>query len=130
MARIHQDVFDNGLSEFTADAYAIHLISADTADIEGAGAYTAVTSTNRLGNGTVTFTLADDDNDGRKATSSAINNASVTATGTAIAYAIVNTDDSKVLAVGDVTNLSLTSGNTFDLGSVTITLPFTASALT
>ena len=135
MARIHPDVFDNGLSEFTADTYKIYLISADPGDLTAgtpanSDANTAVTSTNALGNESVTFTIADDANDGRKATSTAINDASVSATGTAIAYAIVNTDDNKVLAVGDLTNQALTSGNTFDLAAVTITLPFTAAALT
>ncbi len=134
MARIHPDVFDNGLSEFTeSDTFKIHLVSADPGDLtagSNATAYTSATSTNTLGNATVTFTLADDDNDGRKVTSTAINDASVTATGTAIAYAIANTTDSKILAVGDLTNQSLTSGNTFDLAAVTITLPFTAASLT
>ena len=131
MARIHPDVFDNGLSEFTADAYKIHLVSADPGDLtagSNATAHTAATSTNTLGNATVTFTIADDANNGRKATSTAINDASVTATGTAIAYAIVNTTDSKVLAVGDLTNQALTSGNTFDLAAVTVTLPFTTDS--
>lgn len=133
MARIHPDVFDNGLSEFTADTYKIYLISADPGDLtagNNATAHTAVTSTNALGNESVTFTIADDSNDGRKATSTAINDANVSATGTAIAYAIVNTDDNKVLAVGDLTNQALTANNTFDLAAVTITLPFTAAALT
>lgn len=140
--RIHRDVFKNGLDgEFNSTdsgaAYAIHLLGADITDIEASGAYsTAIATWNgtsgSLGSGVVNFNAAESDgNDGMKVVqTAAINDASVSATGTAIAYAVVRTDTGKqkVLAIGNVTDQALTLGNTFDLAAITITLPFTAVA--
>jgi hypothetical protein len=58
------------------------------------------------------FSIADGDTSGRKVTLAAQNGISVTASGTALHYALTITGSSTLLLVGTVTSQALTSGNT------------------
>jgi len=67
---------------------------------------------------------ADASPNGRKVTLAAITGASVTGTGTATHYAIVDTSNSRLLATGSLSaSQAVTSGNTFSLTASDIRIP-------
>jgi len=120
MAFLDDRVFDNGLSVLDTEANAIHIT-----DSEATG-YTDATSTSSLGNSTSLSIGAPQDRSGggREVVVAAITDGSVTGTGTATHYAIVDTVNSRLLATGSLTaSQSVTSGNTFTLSSVAIGIP-------
>lgn len=120
MATISDRVFDNGLTVLDTEANAIHITSQEATD------YTDATSTSTLGNSTSLSIGAPQDRSGggREVVVAAITDGSVTATGTATHYAIVDTSNSRCLATGALTaSQAVTSGNTFTLTSVTIGIP-------
>lgn len=120
MATISDRVFDNGLTVLDTEANAIHITSQEATD------YTDATSTSTLGNSTSLSIGAPQDRSGggREVVFSAITDGSVTATGTATHYAIVDTSNSRLLATGALTaSQAVTSGNTFTLTSVAIGIP-------
>lgn len=120
MATISDRVFDNGLTVLDTEANAIHITSQEATD------YTDATSTSTLGNSTSLSIGAPQDRSGggREVVVAAITDGSVTATGTATHYAIVDTSNSRLLATGALTaSQAVTSGNTFTLTSVTIGIP-------
>ena len=88
--------------------------------------YTEANATYALGNSTSLSISAPADRTGggRKVTVAAITDGSVTGTGTATHYAIVDTVNSRLLATGSLTaSQSVTSGNTFTLSTVDIGIP-------
>lgn len=120
MATLGDRVFDNGLSVLDTEANAIHVTSQE------ATTYTEATSTYTLGNSTSLSIGAPQDRSGggREVVVAAISDGSVTGTGTATHYAIVDTSNSRLLATGSLTaSQSVTSGNTFTLSSVSIGIP-------
>lgn len=120
MATLNDRVFDNGLTVLDTEANAIHITSAE------ATTYAAATSTLTLGNSTSLSIGAPQDRSGggREVVVAAITDGSVTGTGTATHYAIVDTVNSRLLATGSLTaSQSVTSGNTFTLSSVSIGIP-------
>lgn len=120
MATLNDRVFDNGLTVLDTEANAIHITSAE------ATTYAAATSTLTLGNSTSLSIGAPQDRTGggREVVVAAINDGSVTGTGTATHYAIVDTVNSRLLATGSLTaSQAVTSGNTFTLSSVSIGIP-------
>ena len=120
MATLNDRVFDNGLSVLDLEANAVHITSQEATD------YTDATSTSTLGNSTSLSigAPADRTGGGREVTVAAITDGSVTGTGTATHYAIVDTVNSRLLATGSLTaSQSVTSGNTFTLSSFTIGIP-------
>jgi len=120
MATISDRVFDNGLTVLDTEANAIHITSQEATD------YTDATSTSTLGNSTSLSIGAPQDRSGggREVVVAAITDGSVTGTGTATHYAIVDTVNSRLLATGSLTaSQAVTSGNTFTLTSVTIGIP-------
>ena len=120
MATLNDRVFDNGLTVLDTEANAIHITSQEATD------YTDATSTSTLGNSTSLSIGAPQDRSGggREVVVAAITDGSVTATGTATHYAIVDTSNSRLLATGALTaSQAVTSGNTFTLTSVTIGIP-------
>lgn len=120
MATLNDRVFDNGLTVLDTEANAIHVTSQE------ASTYTAATSTYTLGNSTSLSIAAPSDRTGggRKVTVAAITDGSVTATGTATHYAIVDTSNSRLLATGSLTaSQAVTSGNTFTLATFDIGIP-------
>lgn len=120
MATLNDRVFDNGLTVLDTEANAIHVTSQE------ATVYNDATSTYTLGNSTSLSigAPADRSGGGREVTVAQITDGSITGTGTATHYAIVDTVNSRVLATGALTaSQSVTSGNTFTLASFKIGIP-------
>ena len=120
MAALSDRVYDNGLSVLDTEANKILLTSQEATD------YTGANVTFALGNSTSLSIAAPSDRTGggREVVVAAISDGSVTATGTATHYAIVDTVNSRLLATGSLTtSQSVASGNTFSLGSFTIGIP-------
>jgi hypothetical protein len=120
MATLNDRVFDNGLTVLDVEATRIDICSTEPAT------YAEATSTYTLGNSTSLSigAPADRSGGGREVTVAAISDGSVTATGTAAYYAIVDTLNSRLLATGSLSaSQVVTSGNTFTLTSVTIGIP-------
>lgn len=120
MATLNDRVFDNGLTVLDTEANAIHITSQEATD------YTDATSTSTLGNSTSLSIGAPQDRTGggREVVAAAITDGSVTGTGTATHYAIVDTVNSRLLATGALTSSqAVTSGNTFSLSSFTVGIP-------
>ena len=119
MATLNDRVFDNGLTVLDTEANAIHVTSAEATDFANVSSVT-------LGNSTSLSIGAPQDRagGGREVVVAAITDGSVTGTGTATHYAIVDTVNSRLLATGSVAvPQSVTSGNTFTLSSVAIGIP-------
>jgi len=88
--------------------------------------YTQATSTYTLGNKTspTVGSPADAIPNGRKVTVSAITNGTVTGTGTAGYWALVDTSNSRLLAAGALSaTQAVTSGNTFTLTAFDVRIP-------
>ena len=120
MATLNDRVFDNGLTVLDTEANAVYITSQE------ATSYTDATSTSALGNSTSLSIGAPQDRSGggREVVVAAITDGSVTATGTATHYAIVDTVNSRLLATSTLTaSQAVTSGNTFTLSSVAIGIP-------
>ena len=119
MATLGNAVFDSGLSTLTNSGTRIDICTTEPTS------YAEATSTYTLGNATVSIGApADRTGGGREVTAAAISDGSVTGTGTATHYAIVDTANSRLLATGSLNaSQSVTSGNTFSLGSFTIGIP-------
>lgn len=118
MATLANSVLDGGLSTLTTNGTRIDICSAEPTS------YAEATSTYTLGtSSTTTGSPADRTGGGREVTVGAVTDASVTGTGIAAFYAITNGSDT-LYATGNLsTSQSVTSGNTFSLGSFTIGIP-------
>ena len=120
MPSLNNRVFDNGLSVLDTEANRIDLTSQE------ATSYTEATSTYTLGNSTSLSIAAPSDRSGggREVIVAAISDGSITATGTATHYAIVDTTNSRLLATAALTaSQAVTSGNTFTLATFDIGIP-------
>ena len=120
MASLGDRVFDNGLTVLDTEANRIDITSQE------ATTYAEATSTYTLGNSTSLSIAAPSDRTGggREVVAAAISDGSVSGTGTATHYAVVDTANSRLLATGSLSaSQSVTSGNTFSLASFTIGIP-------
>lgn len=120
MPFINDRVFDNGLTVLDTEANRLDICNAEPAS------YAAATTTNSLGNKTSLSVGAPSDGtpNGRKVTVAAITDGTVTATGTASHWAIVDTVNSRLLATGALSaSQAVTSGNVFTLGAFDIRIP-------
>lgn len=119
MAYLDDRVFDNGLSVLSDEADELHICS------DEASTYLEATDTFSLGEASPTISAPGDrSGGGREVDVSSIADGSVTDTGTASHYAIVDTIGSRLLAAGALdTPQSVTSGNTFTLSSFRIGIP-------
>lgn len=120
MATLADRVFDNGLTVLDTEANRLDICS--TAPTT----YTEATSTYTLGNKTSLSigAPADRSGGGREVTVAAFTDGSVTGTGTAAYYAIVDTANSRLLATGSLSSSqAVTSGNTFSISSFKIGIP-------
>lgn len=117
MAYINDEVFDQGLDYADANGTRIDICSAEPTT------YTQATSTNSLGNATVnTGATENGATDGRRVVVPAITSGSVTATGTATHWALTD-GTSTLIATGALSaSQSVTSGNTFTLDAISITI--------
>jgi hypothetical protein len=123
-ANVQDYVLDNGLAALKSGATHIYIDSAEPST------YTAASSTYALGNnnfgagavfpGAIAAGSAPL---GRQLATAAVTAGSVTATGTATNWSIVDAANSRLLAVGLLSaSQAVTSGNTFALPSFTIKL--------
>lgn len=120
MATLNNRVFDNGLTVLDTEANRIDITSQE------ATSYAEATSNYTLGNSTSLSIAAPSDRSGggREVVVAAVADASVTGSGTATHYSIVDTGNSRLLATGSLTaSQVVASGNTFSLGSFTIGIP-------
>ena len=120
MATLDNRVFDNGLTVLDTEADKIIITSQE------ATTYTEANATYALGNSTSLSIGAPQDRSGggREVVVAAISDGSVTGTGTATHYAMVDASNTRLLATGSLTaSQSVTTGNTFTLSSVAIGIP-------
>jgi len=120
MATLNDRVFDNGLTVLDTEANRIDVTSQE------ASSYASATSTHTLGNSTSLSigSPADRSGGGREVTVGAISDGSISGTGTATHYAIVDTNNSRLLVTGALSaSQSVTSGNTFSLAAFTVGIP-------
>jgi len=120
MAFLNDRVFDEGLSVLDTEATAVHVTSQE------AGSYAEATSTYTLGNSSSLAIAAPTDRSGggRKVVVSAISDGAITGTGTVTHYALVDTNNSRLLATAALTaSQSVTNGNTFTLATFDIGIP-------
>jgi len=120
MATLNDRVLDSGLSVLDTEANKIVVTSQE------ATTFTNANATYALGNSTSLSIAAPTDRSGggREVVVAAITDGSITGTGTATHYAIVDTTNSRLLATSTLSaSQSVTSGNTFTLASFTIGIP-------
>jgi hypothetical protein len=120
MAYLNDRVLDNGLTVLDTEASHLYITSAE------ATTYTQAATTYALGvkaTPTVGAPAARAPS-GRKVTVSAITDGTVSATGTASHYALVDQTNSRLLAAGPLgASQAVTSGNTFTLTAFDIGIP-------
>lgn len=116
-------VLDNGLSLMQADATHIYITSTQPTT------YTEASSTYALGNknfgagSALTGPAAGSPTGSRKVSTVAVTNGSVTGTGTAAFWSVVDSVNSRLLSTGPLNATQVvTSGNTFTLASFDNTL--------
>lgn len=120
MAFLADRVFDNGLTVLDTEANRLDICS--TAPTT----YTEAITTYSLGNKTSLSVgaPADRTGGGREVTVAAFTDGSVTGTGTAAYYALVDTTNSRLLAQGSLSSSqAVTSGNTFSISAFKIGIP-------
>jgi len=120
MATLDNRVLDNGLTVLDTEANKILITS------QAATTYTEANATYALGNSTSLSigAPADRSGGGREVVVAAITDGSVTGTGTATHYAIVDTTNTRLLATSTLTApQAVTSGNTFTLSYIAIGIP-------
>lgn len=120
MAFINDRVFDNGLTVLDTEANRLDICSQEPVT------YAEATSTYTLGNKTSLSVGAPTDAspNGRKVDVASFTDGSVTGTGTASHWAVVDTGNSRLLATGSLSaSQAVTSGNTFSLTSIAIRIP-------
>ena len=119
MAFLANDIFDSGLNVLNTATTTIHITSQE------ATTRTEAVTNYDLGDVSVSIPAAVDrtaSGNGRKVVVPAVTTGSVTATGTATHYAIV--DGSRLLVTGSLSaSKSVTSGNTFSLATFDIGIP-------
>ena len=115
---LHNDTYDAALNVIVNATKTLHITSQQVSTFANVATYT-------LGNKAAPSVGAPADHTtGRKVTVAAITGGSVTGTGTASHYCIVDTVNSKVLASQVLgSSQSVTSGNTFSLASFDIAFP-------
>lgn len=117
MAFINDEVYDQGLDYADTNGTRIDICSTDPG-----GTYGTVTG-NTLGNDTVnTGTTQAGAVDGRRVIVPAISAGSVTGTGTATHWALTNGTDTVVASGALSASQGVTSGNTFTLDAISITI--------
>ena len=119
-AILHDRVFDNGLTVLDTEADKLYITSSQ------ATTYTEAITTYALGvkNTPTVSAPADRTGGGREVTVSAITDGSVTGTGTAGFYALVDSSNSRLLAAGPLSaSQGVTASNTFTLTSFKIGIP-------
>lgn len=117
MAAINDEVFDQGLDYADTNGTRIDICSIDP------GLTYATVTGNTLGNDTVNTGVTQDGAvDGRRVIVPAITAGSVTGTGTATHWALTNGTDTVIASGALTSSQAVTSGNTFTLDAISITI--------
>lgn len=120
MAFLNDYVLDAALSKLDTEASHLYICSQEPTTFAQANSTYALGVKASLSVGAP----ADRSPNGRKVTVAAITDGSVTGTGTATHWAIVDTTNSRLLATNSLTaSQAVTSGNTFTLAALDIGLP-------
>tara|TARA_R110000823_G_scaffold78184_3_gene178274 strand:+ start:27 stop:398 length:372 start_codon:yes stop_codon:yes gene_type:complete len=117
MATLADRVYDNGLTILDTEADKVLITSQEASN------YAEANSTYALGNSTSLSIAAPSNRSagGREVIVAALSDGSITGTGTATHYALVDVSATRLLATGSLTtSQQVASGNTFSLGSFTI----------
>lgn len=125
MAFLSDFLYDLALANLDTNGNRLDICSAEPAS------YAAATTTNSLGNKTSLSIGAPADRTptGRRVTVAAFGDGTVTATGTATHWSIVDTTNSRLLATGSLAaSQAVTSGNVFALPAFDIGIPDAVSA--
>lgn len=119
MAYLNDEALDQGLDWVDTNGTRIDICS------QAPTTYTEATSTYSLGNktGLNTGATQNGDSSGRKVVVPAITDGTVTATGTATHWALTNGSDTLIAWQTLSSSQAVTSGNTFTLGAIDITIP-------
>lgn len=120
MASISDYVLDAALAKLDTEANAIYITSQE------ATTYTNATTTYALGNATSISIGAPQDRTGggREVVLANVTGGTVTGTGDADWFAIVDTANNRLLATGPLAaSQSVTTGNTFTLSSIAVGIP-------
>lgn len=120
MPYLNPRVYDNGLTVLDTEANVLHICSSEPSTFAGVASVS-------LGN-TTTFSIGAPQNrsgGGREVIVAAVSSgATVTATGTATHYAIVDTVNSRLLAASSLSaSQAVTSGNPFTTNSFAVGIP-------
>lgn len=119
MAFLNDRVLDNGLTVLDTEPTKLHICSSEPSTYAGVASVT-------LGNKATPSVGAPAARtpSGRKVTVAAISDGSVTATGTASHWALVDETNSRLLAAGSLSaSQAVTNGNTFTLAAFDIGIP-------
>jgi hypothetical protein len=126
MGYLHDNVLDSGLSYLKSNASHIYICNAEPSTYTQASSTYALGSKNFGAGAVVPGALAAGSPSGRKATTAAITDGSVSGTGTASHWAITFNSSSILLAASSLSaSQAVTNGNTFTLGAFDIRLPGT-----
>lgn len=129
MTFVNDRVLDLGLNVLDSEATHIYICAAEPTTYAAAiGANNGTTQfglgNKNFGAGAVFGAPADRTPNGRKVTSAAVTDGSVTTTGTASHYAVVDSANSRLLATGALaSSQAVTSGNTFTLAAFDVGIP-------
>lgn len=119
MSYLDQRVYSNGLNVLDTEANVLHICSSEPASF-GAVAGVSLGTKTSLSVGAIAVRSGG----GWRVTVAAITDGSVSASGTATHYAIVDTTNSRLLAANSLAaSQAVTSGNTFTLGAFDIGIP-------
>ena len=117
-AFLHNDTYDAALNVIVNATKTLHITSQQVSTFANVATYTLGNKTSPSVGAPANHTT------GRKVTVAAITGGSVTATGTATHYAIVDTANSKLLASQALSaSQAVTNGNTFSLAAFDIAFP-------
>ena len=117
MGAINDEVFDQGLDYADTNGTRIDIVSTDP------GLTYATVTANTLGNKTVnTGTTEDGATDGRRVIVPQFSDGSVTGNGTATHWALTNGSDTVIASGALTSSQAVTSGNTFSLDAISITI--------
>ncbi len=120
MASLADRVLDQGLNILDTEANKITITSQESTTYASANSTHALGASTSLNIGSP----ADRSGGGREVTVQAITDGSVSTSGTATHYAILDTNNSRLLATGSLaSSQSVTSGNSFTLATFTIGIP-------
>ena len=121
MATLHNNVFDNGLSQLSSNVENLYICSQEPTT------FTEASSTYKLGTKSSPSIASPSDRSGggREVVVAAISDGSVGTSGTATHYALTDDSTSTLLATGSLSGggQTVTSGNTFSLTEFAIGIP-------